>query len=700
MTTFLYVFYIKLFGLTMLHSKLINPSSIAVIGGSEHIDHIGGSVLKNLIDQPFPGDLFVVNPKKKIVQGIRAFSDVTELPQTDLAIFAIPASEILSSVLELVERKGTKGFMIYSAGFAELNEEGKKMELEITKVIDEAGGSLLGPNNIGMINENFAGIFTRPVPKITKYGADFISASGATAVFTIEAAQQIGLSFSGLYTVGNSAQIGVEEILEYLDISYTPKESSRVKLLYIEGLKHPEKLLKHALSLKKKGCTLVALKAGKTRKGQHAAASHTGAMANPEVFIQALFKKAGIVVCESRYELVTIGAILQPLKSVPKSIGIITHAGGPAVILTDVLTQNNLLVPDLSEEHKNNLASMLYPGAATGNPIDMLATGNADQLREVVKYCENEVKDIDAIAVIFGSPGLGSVKKPYEVIHEMRSQCKKPIFAIMPSVVNVKKEIQFFIEKGNIAFYDEYLFGSCLSRIAGVDFFDSQESAAKKNEFRAVSSLIASEKKGFLAPEACFKVLSVIGIPAAKQHIVRSKSELENCCEVINFPVAQKIIGPLHKTDEKGVILNVRNKQELFENFSSLMKINAAEGVLIQEMVDGKEVFVGAKREEGFPPLIMCGAGGIYVEALNDRTQSLAPIDNIEAGKMIESLRIFPILNGLRGEAPCNLEAFRKSIELVSDLMLQNPQITELDLNPLILNEKGITAVDARIMTE
>lgn len=243
MPTFLYVFYIKLFGLTMLHSKLINPSSIAVIGGSEHIDHIGGSVLKNLIDQPYPGDLYVVNPKRKSVQGISAVAHVSELPKTDLAIFAIPASEILPAVQELVQDKGTKGFIIYSAGFGELNEAGKKLEKEIAEVISKAGGSLLGPNNIGMINKYFAGIFTRPVPKITKYGVDFISASGATAVFTIEAAQQIGLSFSGLYTVGNSAQIGVEEILEYLDISYNKKESSRIKLLYVEGVKHPENFL-------------------------------------------------------------------------------------------------------------------------------------------------------------------------------------------------------------------------------------------------------------------------------------------------------------------------------------------------------------------------------------------------------------------------------------------------------------------------
>ena len=219
-----------------------------------------------------------------------------------------------------------------------------------------------------------------------------------------------------------------------------------------------------------------------------------------------------------------------------------------------------------------------------------------------------------------------------------------------------------------------------------------------KNEFSAVSTQIASEKKGFLSPEVCFKIMSIAGIPMARQYTARSKPELQACCDLLNFPVVQKVIGPVHKTEQKGVILNVKTKQALFDNFSALMKIEGAEGILIQEMMDGKEVFIGAKREPGFPPLIMCGAGGVYIEALNDRTQSLAPINNTEARKMIESLRIRPILNGLRGELPCNLEAFCQSIERVSQLMLQNPEIIELDLNPLILNNDGITAVDARIL--
>lgn len=216
---------------------------------------------------------------------------------------------------------------------------------------------------------------------------------------------------------------------------------------------------------------------------------------------------------------------------------------------------------------------MLYPGAATSNPVDMLATGNADQLRTVLEYCEHEVDQIDSIVVIFGSPGLGSVKAPYEVIHKMIASCKKPIFAIMPSVVNVKNEIKSFIEKGNTAFYDEYLFGTCLARIAAVDFTDYRRALVEKGRLNTIQGLIESQIKGFLSPKVCFEILSEIGIPVVSQRIVTSKSELEECCDHVSFPVAQKVIGPLHKTDQKGVILNVNSKQDLVENYTSLMKI-------------------------------------------------------------------------------------------------------------------------------
>lgn len=684
----------------MLHEKLLKPSSIAVIGGSDHIDHIGGSVLKNLVDQGFKGQLFVVNPKRDKVQGIVSYRDVSLLPQTDLAIIAIPAPDTLDVVKELVANKETKGFIIYAAGFSELDEKGAEIEREIAEQISAAGGSLLGPNNIGMINQHYAGIFTRPLPMIDKKGVDFISASGATAVFTLEAAQQIGLRFSNLFTVGNSAQIGVEDVLEHLNENFIEGKSSKVKILYLEGIKNPEKLLEHALSLRQKGCALVALKSGITAKGNAAAASHTGAMASSDLFVQALFNKAGIIRCRSRYELITLAAILQITALKLKNFAVITHAGGPGVIVTDTLTQNGLFVPDLSKKHQNSLKRILYPGAATTNPIDILATGTALQLEQVIAYCENHLDEIDAMVVIFGSPGLGGVAEAYQVIHNMLQTCKKPIFPVFPSVVNVKDEISQFIQKGHMAFSDEYVFAKSLAKVMFNKPPQIDSYPDKNDDALRITSLVNTYSSGFLGPEQAFELMEAAGIKMARQALIKTETELLKAAKILQYPLAQKIIGPLHKTDKEGVIVNVLNDVELLENYKKLIQIDGVTGIMIQEMVSGKEVFIGAKRETAFPPLIICGAGGIYVEALKDFQSALAPIGRSTAIDMVNNLRIKPILQGMRGEPSCNLEAFYNALEKISTLLLLAPKITELDLNPLILNEKGIFAVDARIKIE
>lgn len=684
----------------MLHQKLINPKSIAIIGGSVHTDHIGGSVLSNLIEQGYQGDLYVVNPKEDEVQGIRSYRDSALLPATDLAIIAIPAKEIPPVVDILVSDKATKAFIIYTAGFSELDENGAALEREITKTISKAGGSLLGPNNIGMINQHYAGIFTKPVPVIDKKGVDFISASGATAVFTLEAAHQIGLRFSGLYTVGNSPQIGVEEILEYLDQSFDIHKSSRVKMLYIEGIKDPEKLLKHALSLKQKGCSIIALKSGITSKGQAAAASHTGAMVNPNIFVDALFNKAAIIKCNSRYELVYCAALLHITQLKPMNWGIITHAGGPGVILTDTLSKNNLVVPDLSFDHQVALKNLLFKGAATKNPIDILATGTAEQLDHILDYCENEVEEFDALAVIFGSPGLGSVKEAYQVIHKKIKECKKPVYAILPSVVNVEKDIREFVNQGNIAFYDEHLFATCVAKIVNTPHRKTTDELSDANRDNTIRDLIKTFPAGFLNPKDTFKLMEKAGIPLAKQLLIHHTSELDKISKSLEFPVVAKVIGPLHKSDVQGVVTNIRNTDDLKSNYEKLISITGAEGVLVQEMIHGKEVFIGGKRAPGFPPLVMCGAGGIYIETLKDYSFALAPVDIDNAKFLVDQLSITPILKGIRGEPPCHLKGFYKTIEKVSSLLQTVPEIAELDINPLIINQDGITAVDARVRIE
>ena len=683
----------------MLHSKLIHPESIVVVGGSDNIHSPGGRVLKNLIDHEFNGQLFVVNPKQDHVQGVKSYKDINELPEVDLAIIAISAKFVVEAVKVLTQQKNTKGFIIFSAGFSEKDEDGAKLEKEIVELIDEAGGSLLGPNNIGLINRHYTGVFTTPIPKLDAKGVDFVSGSGATAVFIIEAAQSMGLTFSSIYTVGNSAQVGVEEVLEYLDQSFEKEHSSRVKLLYIESIKDPLKFLKHTASLIRKGCKIGAIKAGSSEEGNRAASSHTGAIANSDVFIDTLFKKAGIIRCYGRNELITVAGILQQNESKGKNIAIITHAGGPAVMLTDVLSKNGLKIPHLEGTESEALLNQLFDGSSVSNPIDFLATGNAEQLEAIIEFCES-CPEIDAMTVIFGSPGLTAVDDVYEVLdHKIRTS-KKPIYAILPSVVNVKNEIQNFIKKGNIVFHDEVLFGSALAKVYNHTSVNENTKAPEFKFFREARRLVDNLPNGYMSTEAAVSLLQYAGVKFATPYHVKNEAELNTISKSITYPVVLKVEGPLHKSDVGGVILNVSNDADLSEGFKKLMRIEGANSVLIQPMIKGMELFIGAKKETNYPHVILCGLGGIFVEVLKDVSAAMTPVSEEEALKMITRLKAAPILKGIRGQSGINIKTFAETIVRISNLLTMVPEIAEIDLNPLMATEEDLTAVDVRIRIE
>lgn len=684
----------------MLHSKLIRPESIVVIGGSDNIHSPGGRVLKNLINHQFKGQLFVVNPKQNIVQGVTSYKDISDIPQVDLAIIAISAKFVLETVKVLTQQKNTKGFIIFSAGFSEKDKNGEKLEKEIVGLINEAGGSLLGPNNIGLINKHYTGVFTTPVPKLDEKGVDFISGSGATAVFIIEAAQSMGLTFSSIYTVGNSAQIGVEEILEYLDHSFEKAVSPKVKLLYIESIKNPLKFLKHTASLMRKGCKIAAIKAGSSEAGNRAASSHTGAIANSDVFVDTLFKKAGIIRCYGRNELITVAGILLQKESEGKNMAIITHAGGPAVMLTDVLSKNGLTIPHLEGKESEALLNQLFDGSSVSNPIDFLATGNAQQLESIIDYCENKCPEIDAMTVIFGSPGLIAVDDVYEVLNKKIRTSKKPIYAILPSVVNVKNEIQEFIKKGNIAFYDEVLFGNALAKVYNHSPVSDKTKDPDSQSFKKIRKLIDALPNGYMPIEAAVTLLEYAGVKFATPYHVKNKAELNNVSKSVSYPAVLKVEGPLHKSDVGGVILNISNETELYASFLKLMQIEGATSVIIQPMIKGMELFIGAKKETNYPHVILCGLGGIFVEVLKDISASMIPVSDEEALKMITDLKAYPILKGVRGQRGINVKLFAETISRISDLLIMVPEIAELDLNPLMATENDLTAVDVRIRLE
>lgn len=683
----------------MLHSKLIHPESIVVVGGSDNIHSPGGRVLKNLLDNQYKGELFVVNPKQDVVQGVRSCRNINDLPKVDLAIIAIAAKYVPEAVKVLTQNKDTKAFIIFSAGFSEKDEAGAKLEKEIVELIEKAGGSLLGPNNIGLINRHYTGVFTTPIPKLDEKGVDLISGSGATAVFIMEAANSYGLRFSSIYTVGNSAQIGVEEILEYLDNSFEDGVSPEVKLLYIESIKDPLKFLKHSASLIRKGCKIAAIKAGSSEEGNRAASSHTGAIANSDVFVDTLFKKAGIIRCYGRNELINVAGILQQKETGGKNIAIITHAGGPAVMLTDVLSKNGLKIPHLEGKESEALLDQLFDGSSVSNPIDFLATGNAMQLEAILEYCETN-PGIDAMAVIFGSPGLTAVDDVYEVLNEKIDSTKKPIYAILPSVVNVKNEIENFIKKGNVAFPDEVLFGSALAKVYNHSVGSEKGRDLVFEHLGEVRDLVDQLPNGYMSTEDAVSLLNYAGVKFATPYEVRNEEDLKKAISSVTYPVVLKVEGPLHKSDVGGVLLDISDEAALIQGFEKLMQIEGATSVMIQPMIKGMELFIGAKKETNYPHVILSGLGGIFVEVLKDISASMTPVLEEEALKMIAGLKAAPILQGVRGQKGVNIPLFAETIARISDLLTVVPEIVELDLNPLMATEKEVIAVDVRIRLE
>ncbi|MFA8451370.1 MAG: acetate--CoA ligase family protein [Bacteroidales bacterium] len=684
----------------MITQELIKPNNIVVIGGSNDIEKPGGKILKNIIDGDFKGDLFVLNPKETEVQGIKSYQKPDDLPQVDLAVIAIAAKYTPDLVDYLTQNKGTKAFIIISAGYSEESEEGKKLEERIVNSINKVNGSLIGPNCVGILTPWHHSIFTKPIPKLDPNGVDFISGSGATACFILEAGIPKGLTFSSVYSVGNSAQMGVEEILKHMDENFDPERDSKVKLLYIETINKPEMLLKHASSLIKKGCKIAAVKAGSSEAGSRAASSHTGALASSDVAVDALFRKAGIVRCYGREDLIGVASVFMHPELKGKNVAIITHAGGPAVMLTDALSEGGLNIPHIEGPEADELLGKLYPGSSVSNPIDFLATGTAEQLGTIIDYVDNKFDNIDAMVVIFGTPGLFRIFDVYQVLDEKMKVCKKPIYPVLPSTLTAEEEVTEFISKGRINFPDEVNLATALARVKDTNK-DIEDNFEKPTvDVETIRSIINNAQEGYISPTEIQGLLDAAGISRAGEAVVTSADDAVKAANELGYPVVMKVVGPVHKSDVGGVVLNVKDDATARAEFDRMIQIKDTTAILLQPMLSGTELFTGAKYEPKFGHMVLCGMGGIFIEVLKDVNAELVPISKNTAHEMIKNLKSYKIIQGVRGQEGINEEQFIDVIWRLSALLEAAPEIHELDLNPLLGNAEKVVAVDARIRIE
>jgi acetyltransferase len=696
----------------MINRQLLKPESIVVIGGSNNTHKPGGAIVRNLISGGYQGQLRVVNPKEEEIQGIKAYHDAKDIPDTELAILVVAARFCPDYVDMLAAEKGVRAFIIISAGFGEETQAGAALEQRILDTCERYGCALIGPNCIGMINAWHHSVFTKPIPQLHPQGVDFISGSGATAVFILESAVIKGLQFRSVWSIGNGKQIGIEDVLQYMDENFDAKTSSPVKLLYIENIANPDKLLFHAASLIRKGCRIAAIKAGSSESGSRAASSHTGAIASSDSAVEALFRKAGIVRCFSREELTTVGCIFMAINQHPsantqqlRNFAIVTHAGGPGVMLTDALSKGGLNVPKIEGEAAEELKTKLFPGASVSNPIDILATGTPEQLSIAIDYCENRFEGIDAIFVIFGTPGLVTLYDAYEVLHQKILECRKPIFPILPSLHTAEAEVEEFLGKGHVNFSDEVTLATALTQIMRTPQPAPPEVELFGVDVPKIRNIIerlpaTDENGGYLPPDMVRELLSCAKIPMVPEMVSASVEELTAFADRIGYPVVAKVVGPIHKSDVGGVALNIRSAQHLQLEFQRMMKIQDATSVMVQKMLKGTELFIGAKYEQRFGHVVLCGLGGIFVEVLKDVSSGLAPLSYPEAYSMINSLRGYKILKGTRGQQGINIQRFAEIIVRLSTLLRFATEIKEIDINPLLADAETITAVDARIRIE
>ena len=556
----------------MINQQLLNPKSIVVVGGSNNVHKPGGAVVRNLIQGNYKGTLRIINPKEDEVQGIKVYHRADEIPDTDLAILVVAARFCPDYVEYLAANKQVRAFIIITAGFSEETKEGAVMEQKILATCEKYQCALIGPNCIGLLNNVHHSVFTKPIPKLHPQGVDFISGSGATAVFILESAVIKGLQFNSVWSIGNGKQNGIEDVLQYMDETFDPATSSKVKLLYIENIADPDKLLLHASSLIKKGCRIAAIKAGSSASGSRAASSHTGAIASSDSAVDALFRKAGIVRCFSRDELTTVGCIFTLPRFSGKNIAIVTHAGGPGVMLTDALSKGGFDVPKLEGPVAEELKAQLFQGSSVANPIDILATGTPEQLGIAIDYCENKFTNIDAIMVIFGTPGLVQLYEAYDVLHKKILECKKPIFPILPSVVTAGPEVQEFLGKGHVNFSDEVILATALTQVLKTPTPAPTETELMGVDIPKIREIIAGiHDDGFIAPQQVRQLLEYAKIPLVPEKVASSKEELVAFAEQVGYPVVAKVVGPVHKSDVGGVALNIRSARHLEEEFDRMM---------------------------------------------------------------------------------------------------------------------------------
>ena len=690
---------------------IFNPRSIAVIGASRHRGKVGYAIMRNLIMNEYQGKLFPVNPKADSVWGIKAYPSVLDIPDSvDLAIIMIPA-DLVEGVVEECGKKGVRGLVVITAGFREIGPVGEAREKTLKDLAKKYGMVLVGPNCMGVINthpEVRMDATFAPTPPLQGH-LSFLSQSGALGVAILDHAKNLQLGFAKFVSLGNKTDVSGNDCL----VSWEDDPETHVILMYLENFGNPKNFVRIARALTKKK-PVIAVKAGRTEAGGRATVSHTGSLGGSDIAADAAFTQTGVMRANSIEELFDYAMAFarQPLPK-GKRVAIITDAGGPAIMCTDFLIQQDMEMATLSEATVESMRAWAPPEASLRNPVDLIASAGAEEYRKAVEAVMKD-PNVDALIAIYVPPIVTEEVAVAQAIIEGAKAAKKPVLC---NFLGRSEASPGFVElvRNSIP---SYLFPESAARTIAMmyrhrEYLEREEGDYPRFEVdreaaRRILDRAKREGRTRLGETEAMELLRAYGFKIAKGRFCKDTEEAEDAAAKIGYPVAVKAVGPkiVHKTEFGAVALEIRSSEELraacgrMERRLRNAKVEV-DGFLVQEFVRaGKETIIGMNRDKVFGPLLAFGLGGIYVEWLKDVAFGLAPITDMDAVRMIRSIRTYPLLEGVRGEKACDVHALADALLRLSVLVEDFDEITEIDLNPVAALEKGkgYKVIDARIV--
>jgi acetyl coenzyme A synthetase (ADP forming)-like protein len=693
-------------------SRFLAPKSVAVIGASRRRGTVSGEIFHNVLDGGYQGVVYPVNPSADVVQSVRAYPDVASIPgEVDLAVIVVPAKYV-ADVARACAAKGVAALVVISAGFGETGDQGLELQHELVEICREAGIRLIGPNCLGVLNTDPAtslnATFAPGMPP--PGGVGFVTQSGALGLTLIDLAGSRGLGVSSFASIGNRADITANDMLEY----WEEDERTRVAMLYIESFSNPRRFSTVARRIGKKK-PVVVVKSGRSVAGARATESHTGAMISAsDVTVDALFEQVGVIRTDSLAELLDVASLLanQPLPA-GNRVGIITNAGGPAIMCADTCEAVGLEVPPMPQEVTDSLREILAPEASLGNPVDMIATASAEQYRQTIKAMAGW-EGIDALIVIFIRPLL---TKAEDVADAVTTACAElprelPVQAVFMSA----EDHAAIASEGGVPVH---LYPEDAARALGRVMRHVEWKARPHEEppafadadaeLGAVTIARALERGGgWLGLEEITELLGHHGVAMPAWRAVGDPVAAGHAAEELGGRIALKAAGPeiVHKTDLGAVRVGLAGAAEVSWAAVEMDEQLAREGVrrkdfIVQSMVeDGTELLVGVVSDPVFGPVLACGAGGTQAELLKDIAVSICPLNRQEAERMVRSLAVYPMLTGFRGAPEADLAAIEDLLLRISAMVEAHHEIVELDLNPVMAGPDGALAVDARIRVQ